>query len=264
MPVENIDWDQLSVEEKKCIKDWSARKEKELVSEVAKLQPTSAIFPIGRDRSYRRYWVLQSVPGIFVEDDDEFVSNDCLSPVKQNSSKPVEDKSDTKISDNEKDGIGYMSLERQLDERGRVRWSFYRMPAELDALILSLNPRGFREGPLRQALTEQKEHLVEWMKKGNFSFLGTSKPNAIKSEDIKTESTSVDSNPESQREELPTSAGEACLEKALREMILDMEERIHFGSLGVLRVSIYHLICKHIIAGSAHQYRNSSICISLL
>ena len=259
MPVENIDWDQLSQEEKKCIKDWSARKEKELLSEVAKLQPTSAIFPIGRDRSYRRYWVLPSIPGIFVEDDDEFVSNECLSPVKQTCSKLVDDKSDTKISDNEKDGIDYMSLERQLNERGRVRWSFYRTPSELDALILSLNPRGFREGPLRQALDEQKEHLVEWMKKGTFNFLSTSKPNAIKSEDIKNEPTFVGSNPEIRREELPTSVmGEACLEKALREMLLDMEERIHFGSLGVLKVSINHLICEHILQILLISKKNSS------
>lgn len=244
MPVENIDWDQLSLEEKKCIKDWSARKEEELVREAAKLQPTSALFPIGRDRSYRRYWALPSVPGIFVEDDDEFISSDCLSPVRQISTKPVVDKSETKSSsDNEKDGgsIGYMSLEKQLNERGRVRWSLYRTPTELDALISSLNPRGFREGQLRQALCDQKEHLVESMKKGgSFSFLGASKPSsAIKSEDIKIEPTSVGCSSSQEgvgREEMGPAVGEACLEKALREMLLDMEERIHFGSLGVLKV----------------------------
>jgi hypothetical protein len=27
--------------------------------------------PLGKDRYYRRYWVFKSLPGVFVEDDDE-------------------------------------------------------------------------------------------------------------------------------------------------------------------------------------------------
>lgn len=40
-------------------------------------QSVYAIHPIGRDRAYKRYWLFQSLPGLFVEQDDEFVG-DCL------------------------------------------------------------------------------------------------------------------------------------------------------------------------------------------
>lgn len=40
-------------------------------------QSVYAIHPIGRDRAYKRYWLFQSLPGLFVEQDDEFVG-ECL------------------------------------------------------------------------------------------------------------------------------------------------------------------------------------------
>lgn len=40
-------------------------------------QSVYAIHPIGRDRAYRRYWLFQSLPGLFVEQDDEYVGR-CL------------------------------------------------------------------------------------------------------------------------------------------------------------------------------------------
>lgn len=40
-------------------------------------QSIYAIHPIGRDRAYRRYWLFQSMPGLFVEQDDEYVGQ-CL------------------------------------------------------------------------------------------------------------------------------------------------------------------------------------------
>ena len=32
-----------------------------------------SLAPLGKDRYYRRYWVFKSLPGLFVEDDDQFV-----------------------------------------------------------------------------------------------------------------------------------------------------------------------------------------------
>lgn len=40
-------------------------------------QSVYAIHPIGRDRAYRRYWLFQSLPGLFVEQEDEYVGK-CL------------------------------------------------------------------------------------------------------------------------------------------------------------------------------------------
>ena len=52
-------------------------KERELLNKVKELQKKSVPQCLGRDRAYRRYWVLESLPGLFVEHDDDFVGT-CL------------------------------------------------------------------------------------------------------------------------------------------------------------------------------------------
>lgn len=229
MPLENIDWDQLSPEEKNCIKEWSVKKEKELLMEVMRLQPTSAIFPLGRDRTYRRYWVFNSVPGIFVEDDEEFVPDCCLLSVEQHVTKAVE-----------------RMAQKQLTERGKIKWSFYWTLPQLDDLISALNPRGFREGPLRLALIEHRHHLAEVIPNCDSAFLSSAKVeekfNGIDSLEFKVEDCKVEDCKVEEKFQL-VSAVDSLLEKALREMILDIEERIHFGSLGSLKVSMKYNLC---------------------
>lgn len=44
---------------------------------LRKTQSVYGVHPIGRDRAYRRYWIFQSLPGLYVEQDDEYVGN-CL------------------------------------------------------------------------------------------------------------------------------------------------------------------------------------------
>lgn len=43
-------------------------------------QSVYAVHPIGRDRAYRRYWLFQSLPGLFIEQEDEFVGKCLPSP----------------------------------------------------------------------------------------------------------------------------------------------------------------------------------------
>jgi bromodomain adjacent to zinc finger domain protein 1A len=50
-------------------------KEHKLQAEVANLEWGVAATPLGIDRAYRRYWVFQSLPGLFVEHDDDYVSD---------------------------------------------------------------------------------------------------------------------------------------------------------------------------------------------
>lgn len=45
--------------------------------ELRTTQSVYGIHPIGRDRAYRRYWIFQSLPGLYVEQDDEYVGK-CL------------------------------------------------------------------------------------------------------------------------------------------------------------------------------------------
>lgn len=44
---------------------------------LRKTQSVYGVHPIGRDRAYRRYWIFQSLPGLFVEQDDNYVGK-CL------------------------------------------------------------------------------------------------------------------------------------------------------------------------------------------
>ena len=48
------------------------KKEMELLDEILNLSARTNPQPLGMDRAYRRYWVFASVPGLFVEDDEQF------------------------------------------------------------------------------------------------------------------------------------------------------------------------------------------------
>ena len=55
-------------------------KEAELLDAMNKHERKLGIHPIGRDRAYRRYWIFNTVAGIFVEHDDEYVGTCLPSP----------------------------------------------------------------------------------------------------------------------------------------------------------------------------------------
>jgi len=58
-------------------RETTRRKEKfewkisELSEALQKQERRLGLHPLGSDRAHRRYWIFSSVPGIFVEDDDE-------------------------------------------------------------------------------------------------------------------------------------------------------------------------------------------------
>ncbi|CAG0901953.1 unnamed protein product [Darwinula stevensoni] len=49
------------------------RKERELITALSTAKATFNISYLGRDRAYRRFWVFSSIPGLFVEHDDDYV-----------------------------------------------------------------------------------------------------------------------------------------------------------------------------------------------
>ena len=59
-------------------------KEREFIENLHKLQHGNAVYPLGRDRMYRRYWVFRSVPGVYVENDECYVDESALKPCSQN------------------------------------------------------------------------------------------------------------------------------------------------------------------------------------
>ena len=73
LPVENIDWEKISENEKQQMKMWEKRKEESLVKEVSELL-TGCPVVLGFDRTHRQYWKFTSLPGVFVEDHEDDIS----------------------------------------------------------------------------------------------------------------------------------------------------------------------------------------------
>ena len=66
--------------------------ERDLVARVSECQARSVPTCLGRDRAYRRFWVLESIPGLFVEHDDDNVGSCCEAPTPYNpNSKPMDE-----------------------------------------------------------------------------------------------------------------------------------------------------------------------------
>ena len=212
------------------MKDKYTAKEAELWDQVNELQHGFSVCPLGRDRTFRRYWIFRSIPGLFVEDEEQHVPGDFFTPVTQTKGVSpvggdslvedspakggednticVEEKSMSSDKENEsfdqsknsemlqaalisadkntiiplaQNGINAdvvmeksqllledikksnVSVCEQIENRDTVRWAFYDTQ-QLETLINSLNPRGYREGALKTALLEQKAFLCDNIK----------------------------------------------------------------------------------------------------
>lgn len=150
---------------------------------------------LGLDRAYRRYWVFNSIPGLFVEHDDPFSGqcNPIATPRRSGSpsSSPFNNKENECISlthgkhhsqsandalNGQASGAEVATLQfTQFDtctadencnvhtDDGSVdfesRWRFYADPRDVDRLIDALNPRGFREIELKETISVLKDYL---------------------------------------------------------------------------------------------------------
>ncbi|KAL5008235.1 hypothetical protein ScPMuIL_013816 [Solemya velum] len=87
-------WEDMTPEERAEVRDKEEKEEaqkkedfleeeKELIENIIQLQHGNATYPLGRDRLYRRYWMFQSLPGLFIEDNEQHVCEDLLQPGKQ-------------------------------------------------------------------------------------------------------------------------------------------------------------------------------------
>lgn len=280
------------------------RKERELLDAISKLQAEGGIQPLGRDRAYRRFWVFNSVPGLFVESDDSFVGSCLPEPTVQNpnsnpylahlkeDNNPVNSDKENKVtvnplgapplvvnkqhkllSDNHPvvvvEKLNHSQYLVSTDDKfsasavysatakssvfgmctatdgcpvhgsgreQRTRWAFYSNSDELDRVFHSLNPRGIREGALRESLNSERQRLLSSLNRCPVQHLNCDYSCVDGESQTETRKTS--------RRSVPTKAGkkpslpvEDEMEVTLREMLLDIEERIYNGSLGDLKVS---------------------------
>jgi len=121
----------------------------------------------------------------------------------------------------------------------KTHWSFYSSEKDLDTLISSLNERGFRESELKENLVFEREKLEKRLKKCPQQLINKSEEQIKKEEDSAKEeimNNRVENGKENENA-LPIGTPISDLvEITLRDQLLELEEKIFFGSLGALKV----------------------------
>ncbi|XP_069049136.1 bromodomain adjacent to zinc finger domain protein 1A [Lepisosteus oculatus] len=225
----------LSPEEEAALRQEQQLKERELLERIQKAAACTYILPLGRDRLYRRYWVFPSVSALFVEEDYSRLTEDMLVP------QPVGPPSHS-------DGAAAPSTPKHLgpgtDPRAAADssprdpkpvnrpnlWSFYSSPEQLERLIEALNSRGHRENALKEALLLEKDRITELLR--NCPVDRFHVPDLLQTEGraAPVKSRNAIMSPDS-----PQSA-EKHLETRLKDLLLDIEDRIYQGTLGTVKV----------------------------
>ncbi|CRK91644.1 CLUMA_CG005294, isoform A [Clunio marinus] len=130
----------------------------------------------------------------------------------------------------------------------RNTWTYFNTADELDALIESLNVRGFREKTLREQLEASRDLIADYIQtcpSEKLSLLteDVKQPSALMSKIVNRTTKKYD-NPN-----LNHAAGTDCsviYDYNLREVLLDFEQRVSLGGLGELKVQDKHLWRKYI------------------
>ncbi|CAG5126855.1 unnamed protein product [Candidula unifasciata] len=264
-----------------------SKKECEVLDEIMSLQRMVSVYPLGRDRLFRRYYFFSALPGLFIEDHELHVPADMLKPgvdtagagtklkllpelTFQGEQKVKRKKSNGDdcivISDEENGASGKnknVKLKEEVDEKMDVNderrdtppvlesedslpdqqklsqnptWSFIDTPEHLDVLINSLNTRGFRECSLRTALMELKPLLEHSLKECPTDILSMPEEKAEEARIQALAMTRGISSKKAAQDALIVEKAEITMELNLRDAILDMEDRIHIGGLGSVKV----------------------------
>ncbi|XP_045864167.1 bromodomain adjacent to zinc finger domain protein 1A isoform X1 [Meles meles] len=236
----------LTADEEEALKQEHQRKEKELLEKIQSAIACTNIFPLGRDRMYRRYWIFPSIPGLFIEEDYSGLTEDMLLPRPSSFQNSVQSQ-DPQVS--AKTGESLMSESTSNIDQGPCdvsvqlpkpvhkpnRWCFYSSCEQLDQLIEALNSRGHRESALKETLLQEKSRICAQL--AHFSeekFHFSDKPQ-------------TDSKPTYSRGRSSTAydsaqmSAERQLELRLRDFLLDIEDRIYQGTLGAIKVTDRHI-----------------------
>ncbi|XP_061898479.1 bromodomain adjacent to zinc finger domain protein 1A-like [Entelurus aequoreus] len=213
-------------------------KVQELQVRIQKAAACTSLQPLGRDRLYRRYWLLPSASALLVEEDNFGLTEDMLRPhPKHTHDTAVEmEDGDHHLQEPAEGSVGSSPVPLSSCDSPVSRpsqWFFYSSVEELDQLIDALNPRGHRESGLKEALLQEREHLQE--------VLQTCERSKYTCADDPESSRSV---PEC------TAAAQTIMEARLRDLLLDLEDRIHQGSLGTVKVMDRHVWRSALEAGN--------------
>ncbi|XP_015763887.1 PREDICTED: bromodomain adjacent to zinc finger domain protein 1A-like [Acropora digitifera] len=243
-------------------KDERKRKDQDFLNQLAKAVSRSAIQPLGRDRVFRRYWTFKSLRGLFVEDDDpdqhlllepELKNPDVENGDEQEDEETEQRKQNDKASPDDSLTNGHKvsederfkrkvlnilsayqltngSLEKDFGDlykkRPVVKWSYFSSKEDLDTLLDALNPRGYRERHLRDAIQQDYKQLALAVEKCPLKEDIQAQKKEAKGKGRRggRNQVTVDKSRYKTMEEF--------LEANLRDQILDLEDRIWQGNLG--------------------------------
>uniref|UniRef100_A0A8C1GF24 Bromodomain adjacent to zinc finger domain protein 1A n=1 Tax=Cyprinus carpio TaxID=7962 RepID=A0A8C1GF24_CYPCA len=196
-------------------------KEKELLERIQKAMACTYILPLGRDRLYRRYWIFPSAGALFVEEDFFGLTEDMLEP-RTTHEPNIEELSSTESPIKTDAATEYPMLVQNTSPpvNRPNQWFFYSTPEEVEQLIESLNPRGHRESSLKETLLQEKEHIVQLMDS-----------KAVQPSTLKPKV-----GPAYPQSTVPA---ERFMENRLRDLLLDIEDRIYQGTLGAIKVCCF-------------------------
>ncbi|KAG5857460.1 hypothetical protein ANANG_G00019700 [Anguilla anguilla] len=205
------------------------QRERELQERIQRAAACTYILPLGRDRLYRRYWLFGSAPGLFVEEDFSGLTEDMLLPRPKSESEPEPEAPPAPESPPGQDGSDPDSAPAVQSSAPPVNrpnlWAFYRSPREVEQLIEALNPRGHRESSLKEALLQEKERISQ--------LLGCCPAHRFHHPDKPESETKA---AQGKQRSVPVSA-ERNMENRLRDLLLDIEDRIYQGTLGSVKVT---------------------------
>ncbi|XP_063501976.1 bromodomain adjacent to zinc finger domain protein 1A isoform X5 [Symphalangus syndactylus] len=236
----------LTADEEEALKQEHQRKEKELLEKIQSAIACTNIFPLGRDRMYRRYWIFPSIPGLFIEEDYSGLTEDMLLPRPSSFQNNVQSQ-DPQVST--KTGEPLMSESTSNIDQGPCdysvqlpkpvhkpnRWCFYSSCEQLDQLIEALNSRGHRESALKETLLQEKSRIcaqLDRFSEEKFHFSDKPQPDSKPTYNRGRSSNAYDPS---------QMCAEKQLELRLRDFLLDIEDRIYQGTLGAIKVTDRHI-----------------------
>ncbi|CAL9686700.1 unnamed protein product [Knipowitschia caucasica] len=189
----------------------------ELLVRIHRAHTCTSLLPLGRDRWFRKYWLLPSLSALFVEEDAFGLTADMTRP-EGGTTEPAH----TGVSDSPDSTPIVIDSAPPSPEPGCApvtyestpRWWFFSSEEQVEQLLKTLNPRGHRESGLREALSQERARISTGLK------------DCEPSKFTHTEEQSV---PEGK-------AAESVMEVKLRDLLLDIEDRVYQGTLGALKV----------------------------
>lgn len=241
---------------------------------------------LGSDRAFRNYFVFESIPGLFVEHDitfsgkclENFVTNNpalahctkdqrykiCKQMVKSEGA--GSDDKENKVEINGAAPEKTVAVKKDVTQKDlfmcncdpetcvvhantpeRNTWSYFHTAEEVDALIESLNVRGFREKNLREQLEASRELIVNYIKDCPLPKLNCTMDEVEKQREMKKIVKRMTKKYDNAN--LNHDAGTDSLvifDSTLREVLLEFENKLDSGRLGELKVSDRMLWRKYI------------------